>query len=138
MEYSPVKPDLVRYEIRVAQGQDPFAVHQKKPGGFGRFLSAVGRFFGAVAAPFSIFFPPAMIGALGMYGLGQIGDQMQQKAYMNAAQQGAKARNIVFPGMEDFQGGPQAAMSPMQTDVLKVLYARNDVMMEQAHGIVKP
>lgn len=135
MDFKAVKPDLVRYEMRVAQGQDPFAIHQKKPGGFGRFLSSVGRFFGAVAAPFSIFFPPAMIGALGMYGLGQMGDQIQAKAYMNAAQKGANAQTIAYPGMEDTMGGPQAAMSPMQQDVLNVLYARNDAMLESAHEI---
>lgn len=136
MEFRPVKPDLVRYEMRVTQGEDPFAVHQKQPGGFGRFLSAVGRFFGAVAAPFSVLFPPAMIGALGMYGLGQVGDQIQQKAYVNAMQRGAQAQTIAFPGMEDITGGP--ALTPMQSNVLDVLYTREGLTQETARAIEKP
>lgn len=121
--------------MRMVSGEDPFAKHQKQPGGFGRFLSGVGRLLGAVAMPFSFIFPPAMIGALSAYGLGQIGDQVQQKTYMKSMQQQAshQAQQVAFPGMEDVMGGAQ--LSPVQTDVLNVLYARNDLMMESAHAI---
>lgn len=138
MNYMPVQPDLVKYEMRMVQGQDPFVKHQKRPGGFGRFLSSVGRLFGAIAMPLSFIFPPAAIGALGMYGLGKIGDQIQSKAYMKHAQQQSvhQPTRASFPGMEAMMGGRrQASYSPMQTDVLNVLHARNDLMMESSHEI---
>lgn len=135
MEFQPVKPDMVRYEMRMVQGEDPYAKHQKKPGAFGRFLSGIGRFLGAVAMPFSLICPPAMIGALSMYGLGKIGDQVQYSAYNKQVQQQAahQAQRVAFPGMEDIMGGPQ--ITPVQADILNVLYSRNDMMMESAHSI---
>lgn len=138
MDFRPVKPDQVRYEMRMVQGRDPFEKHQKSPGAFGRFLSGVGRLFGALAMPFSIFCPPAMIGALGMYGLGKVGDQIQYSSYMKQAQQQQthQAQKVAFPGMEDVFGGPQVTpLSSVQSDVLNVLYARNDMMMESARAI---
>lgn len=137
MDFRPVNPDMVKYEMRMVQGQDPFAKHQKQPGAFGRFLSGMGRVLGAVAMPLSILFPPAMIGALGAYGMGKIGDQIQYKAYTKAVgqQQAHQATQVSFPGMEGGFGGAQAALSPVQADVLNVLYARNDLMMESAHAI---
>lgn len=137
MNYRPIQPDTVKYEMRMVQGQDPFTVHQKKTGGFGRFLSSVGRFFGAIAAPLSFIFPPAMIGALGAYGLGKIGDQIQYKSYSKAMQLGAvhTPTNAAFPGAEDIMGG--GPVSPIQADILNVLYSRNDLMMESSHAMEK-
>lgn len=143
MDFRPIKPDLVKYEMRMVQGEDAFVKHQRRPGGFGRFLSSIGRILGAVAAPLSIFFPPAMIGALGAYGLGKIGDQIQTKAYQKQAEQQAVhggARNVVFPGMDGAASGGgirPAALSSVQADILNVLYARNDLMMESAHAMEK-
>ena len=134
----PIQPDRVKYEMRMVQGQDPFVKHQKRSGGFGRFLSSIGRLFGAIAMPLSFIFPPAAIGALGAYGLGKIGDQIQTKAYTKQMQQqGAHTpTRASFPGMEAMMGGSrQASYTPMQTDVLNVLYARNDMMMESSHEI---
>lgn len=138
MDFQPIKPDMVKYEMRMVQGQDPFTKHQKRPGGFGRFLSGIGKLFGALAMPFSLICPPAMIGALGAYGLGQIGDQIQYSSYQKAAQQQAahQTQNVSFPGMEDMFGGrPTAPISAVQADVLNVLYSRNDLMMESAHAM---
>lgn len=138
MDFRPIQPNVVRYEMRVAKGEDPFTKHQKKPGGFGRFLSGLGRVLGAIAAPLSFIFPPAMIGALGAYGVGAIGDQIQASAYKKQMQeQGThQAANVSFPGMEDVFSSPQAAaISPVQADIMNVLYARNDLMMESAHAM---
>jgi hypothetical protein len=64
----------------VDYARTPFGIaSQKKPGFFARLLSGMGRVLGAVAAPLSFIFPPAAIGAAGMYGLSQIGDQMQMR-----------------------------------------------------------
>lgn len=131
MDFRPVNPDLIKYEVRMVKGEDAFAKHQRTPGGFGRFLSSVGKFFGALAMPLSILFPPAMIGALGAYGLGKVGDQIQYKAYSKAAQENAQTQNAVCPGMDDILGSPQG-ISPVQADILNVLYARNDLMMDTA------
>jgi len=139
VDFRPIKPDMVKYEMRMVRGEDPFMKHQKKPGGFGRFLSGIGKFFGAVAMPLSFIFPPAMIGALGAYGLGQIGDQMQYKSYMKVAQQQAtqQGTNVSFPGMSGVMGGGPGGgqLSSVQADILNVLYSRNDMMMDSAHQI---
>lgn len=138
MDYRSIKPDQVKYEMRMVQGEDPFAKHQKRPGGFGRFLSGLGRVVGSLAMPFSLLFPPAMIGALSMYGIGQIGDQVQASAYSKAMQQQAahQGQHASFPGMEDmFGGAPAYQLSAVQSDVLNVLYARNDLMLESAHNL---
>ena len=142
MDFRPVKPDVVKYEMRMVRGEDPITKHQKKPGGFGRFLSGIGKLFGAIAMPLSIIFPPAMIGALGAYGLGKIGDQIQMKSYQKVMQQQMSHQpagsNVSFPGMEGYLssgGGKDQGLSPIQADVLNVLYARNDLMMESSHAM---
>lgn len=139
MDFRPIQPDQVKYEMRVVKGEDPFVKHRKRPGGFGRFLSSIGRIFGAIAAPLSLIFPPAMIGALGAYGLSSIGDKIQYKAHMRSAQQAGQHQNVSFPGMDwgalGMGGGPQASISPVQAEALNVLYARNDLMMESAHAM---
>lgn len=143
MNFNPVRPDAVKYEMRMVSGENPFEQSQKTPGAFGRFLSGVGRFFGAVAMPIGLIFPPAMIGAAGMYGLGQIGDQVQTRAYMKMQQQQATPQYISYPGldMSDQTGGVTPAKGPgfdlsaQQETVMDVLFARNDMMLESAHKI---
>lgn len=146
MDFSPIRPDLVKYEMRTASGVDPFAQQQKQPGAFGRFLSGIGRFFGAVAAPMSLIFPPAAIGAAGMYGIGQIGDQMQYKAYQKLQQQQANPQYISYPGLDLSYGqGGSGGFAPASTQgmqlsqkqdmVMDVLFARSDMMMESAHKV---
>ena len=69
MSLNTIKPDLVRYEMRMVQGQNPHVREQKKPGAFGRFLSGMGKILGSIAMPLSFIFPPAALGAAGMYGV---------------------------------------------------------------------
>lgn len=142
MNFSPIRPDAVKYEMRMVSGEDPFAQQQKKPGAFGRFLSGVGRFFAAVAAPMSLVFPPAALGAAGMYGLGQIGDQMQSRAYQKLMQNQAAPQSISYPGL-DLSGGAGGGFSPVssssfsaqQESAASALFARNDMMLESAQRI---
>lgn len=142
MEFSTIRPDMVKYEMRMVSGEDPFAQERKMPGGFGRFLSGVGRFFSAIAAPMSLIFPPAAIGAAGMYGIGQIGDQMQFRAYQKMMQQQGGAQSISYPGLDLSEAGnytPMSggnySMSSQQESVMGVLFARNDMMLDSAHKI---
>lgn len=136
-----IKTDLVRYEMRMVQGQDPHVREQKKPGAFGRFLSGLGRVLGAVAMPMSFLFPPAAIGAAGMYGMSQIGDGMQARAYGRAMekQQRDSMTQVAFPGLE-IGGGPQvrpAAGSFAAGDqaVMNVLDARGGSMSEMSGSL---
>lgn len=140
MEFRPIEPSLIRYEMRMVQGIDPHVREQKKPGFFGRLLSGLGRVLGAVAMPLSFIFPPAAIGAAGMYGLGQIGDQMQVKAaqkQMEKAQQQSQTR-VSFPGLQFDSSAIQPAgfdISASDAQVMNVLFARNDAMTEMAQRI---
>lgn len=138
MEFRPIQPDVVKYEMKMVKGEDIYQKHQKTPGGFGRFLSGFGKLIGTLAMPFSFICPPAMIGALSAYGLGSIGDQVQYKAAEKVMmeQQAHQATQVSFPGMEEMFGGAQGySISPVQADVLNVLYAKNDLMMDTAHSI---
>ena len=139
MQFKSVQPELIRYEMRMVQGVDPHVKEQKKPGFFGRLLSGLGKVLGAVAAPLSFIFPPAAIGAAGMYGLGQIGDMMQAKAAQKQMQQ-MQQQNIPvsFPGLEMGNAGIQPAsfnMSARDEQIMDVLFARNSAMNQMAHMI---
>jgi len=140
VDFRPIEPSLIRYEMRMVQGVDPHVREQKKPGFFGRFLSGLGRVLGAVAMPLSFIFPPAAIGAAGMYGLGQIGDQMQIRAaqkQMEKAQRESHTQ-VSFPGLQFDSSALQPAsfdISANDQQVMDVLFARNDAMMEMAHSI---
>src|SRR3989338_7489496 len=107
MSYQAVRPDLVRYQVRHTSGDPIWAKQQKKPGGFGRFLSGLGRILGGVAAPLSFIFPPAALAAAGMYGTSQIGDVIQARAYTKQVgeQQKQQASFVVYPGLDMPQGG---------------------------------
>jgi len=141
MSINTVQPDLVRYEMRMVQGVDPNVREQKTPGRFGRFLSGLGKILGSVAMPLSFLFPPAGLAAAGMYGLGSIGDQVQKKAYVNAAEKAQKERpqQASFPGLE-IGGMPMAQpasfdLSARDQQVMQVLGARGGSMNEMSQGI---
>lgn len=125
MPLNTIKPDLVKFEMRMAQGVDPHEREQRKPGAFGRFLSGLGRVLGSVALPLSFIFPPAAIGAAGMYGLGAIGDGVQAKAYQGAAEKAKREANmnVSFPGLQIGQGVQPAAwdLSARDREVMQVL-----------------
>jgi len=138
---SNIKTDLVRYEMRMVQGQNPYEREQKRPGAFARFLSGAGKILGSIAMPLSFLFPPAAIGAAGMYGIGSIGDGMQQKAYANEMekQQKQQMTQVAFPGLE-VGGAPNvvpAAGSFGASDqaVMNVLDARGGSMSDMSGSI---
>lgn len=149
MDFAGVKPDLVKFEMRQSVGRPAWAEPVKKRGFFGRLLSGVGKFFGALAAPFSYVFPPAALAAAGMYGLGQIGDQIQYKAYqkMMKDQSQGNLSNVSFPGLDFSQMGPMPAsasgvspagvtsMSPHNAMVMDVLFARGSADIDLVHRI---
>lgn len=139
MQFSPIQPDLVKYEMRMVQGVDATVKEQKKPGFFGRLLSGLGRVFGAVAAPLSFIFPPAAIAAAGMYGLSSIGDQMQAKAYAKQAEkmQREGQTQVSFPGLQlDSSLAPASFdISAADERVMNVLFARGDAMTQMAQSI---
>lgn len=141
MSLSTIKPDLVRFEMRMVQGEDPRVREQKKPGAFGRFLSGMGKILGSVAMPLSLIFPPAAIGAAGMYGIGSIGDQAQGRAYAKAAEKTQREQNtfVSFPGLDTGSSSAvaPASFSPFGGDqeVMKILDTRGGAMNEMAKGI---
>ena len=125
MEFTPVRPDLVRFEMRMVQGQDPHVREQKKPGAFGRFLSGIGKVLGSVAMPLSFLFPPAAIG-----------DQLRGRAYQKEMEkvQREQATTVAFPGLasgpgEGIRPASGTAMSPGDEQVMNVLFKRNDAMI---------
>lgn len=140
MEFRPIEPSMIRYEMRMVQGIDPHVREQKKPGFFGRLLSGLGRVLGAIAMPMSFIFPPAAIGAAGMYGLGQIGDQMQVKSAQKQMEKAQREQNtqVSFPGLQIDGSSIQPAgfdISASDEQVMNVLFARNDAMTQMAQQI---
>lgn len=138
-----VKPDLVRYEMKVVQGQDPTVREQKKPGAFGRFLSGVGKVLGSMAMPLSFIFPPAAIGAAGMYGLGAVGDGMQNRSNARTAEKAQRDNmtTVSFPGLgvdSSAQIKPAAGTFVANDQaVMEVLGARGDSLTEMSNAIYK-
>lgn len=140
MSFDLVKPDLVRFEMRMVQGQDPHTREQKKPGGFGRFLSGLGRILGGVMGPLSFLFPPAALGAAGMYGISALGDGMQAKAYGKAADKAQRESQtmVSFPGLQMGGGGLAPAsfdLSSRDQDVMGVLGARAGSLKAMSRAI---
>ncbi|MBN1282900.1 MAG: hypothetical protein JXA24_03920 [Proteobacteria bacterium] len=140
MSFNTVQPDLVRYEMRMVQGVDPKVREQKKPGAFGRFLSGMGKILGSVAMPLSFIFPPAALAAAGMYGVGQIGDQVQQRSYAKAAEkmQRDAPQQAAFPGLEVGGMPVQPAsfdISARDQQVMQVLDARGGSMTDMSQRI---
>lgn len=140
MDFNPVSPDIIKYEMRGMGGDPAAAQEKKKSGGFGRFLSGLFKFIAAPLGVLGAVFPPAMIGAAGAYGLGAVGDQMQARAAAKNAQAGAQAQQAYFfPGvdtgsMADASASLAPASTPvptaMQQRVMDVLYARNDAVID--------
>ena len=142
MSFDAVRPDVVKYEMRTVGGTNINEHQQKKPGFFGRILSGMGKMLGAVATPLSFIFPPAAIGAAGMYALGYTGDVIQKNAYEKmATQQNSASQNLVTPGFDmgvlggsksmgggSMQGSPN--VSQQTNSVLDVLYSRNGAMLD--------
>jgi hypothetical protein len=139
VSFSRVQPTLVKYEMRMVQGQDPRVREQRKPGFFGRLLSGMGRVLGAVAAPLSFVFPPAAIAAAGMYGLGKVGDQMQVSAYMKMVEkQQQAAMPVAYPGMEIGGGQTTPAsfdVSAQDARVMDVLFSRGNAQTGMTNGM---
>lgn len=141
MALNTIRPDLVRFEMRMVQGQDPHVREQRRPGAFGRFLSGLGRVLGAVAAPLSFIFPPAAIAAAGMYGVGAIGDQSQARTAQKQAEkaQREQATTVSFPGLSMGEAGGIAPasfdMSMRDQEVMRVLNARGGSMTDMAQRI---
>ena len=140
MSLNTIKPDVVRYEMRMVQGQDPKVREQKKPGAFGRFLSGIGKVLGSIAMPLSFIFPPAALGAAGMYGIGAIGDGMQKRAYATAAEQAQRnaPQQAFYPGLEI--GGQQMTpagfdLSARDQQIMQVLDARGQSMTDMAGSL---
>lgn len=140
MSFDQIRPDLVRFEMRMVQGLDPSVREQKKPGAFGRFLSGFGKVLGAITAPLSFLFPPLGIAALGLYGAGAIGDQMQAKAYgkMQEKMQREQAQNVSFPGLNI---GPMPAadmneFSSLEPTVKQAMVARGNSLTDMASNFV--
>ena len=138
---SNINSDMVRYEMRVVQGQDPHAREVKRPGKFGRFLSGLGKIFGSIAMPLSFMFPPAAIGAAGMYGIGAIGQGMEARSYAKAAEkmQQQQHTRVSFPGLQ--MGGmsqiqPAAGtMAGNNQQIMQVLDARGNSMTDMSQRI---
>ena len=143
-----IQPDFIKYEARMVQGQDPREIARKRPGAFGRFLSGFGKVLGSVAAPLSFIFPPAAIGAAGMYGVGTLGDQMQQRSNQKEMEafQRENATMVSYPGLDasksasglqpvNFAPGQQSGASASDTAVMSVLFARNTMMIQSTGQI---
>lgn len=139
MEFQGVRPDFVKYELRTTTGRPAWEKEVKKPGGFGRFLSGIGRLFGAVAAPLSFIFPPAALATAGMYGAASIGDQVQTRAYQKAVEGEANrsSQNVSFPGLGVSSGFQPvgAGVSPQDQMIMNVLLTRDNASMSMAHSI---
>lgn len=140
MSFSRVQPTLVKYEMRMVQGQDPRVREKRKPGFFGRLLSGMGRILGAVAAPLSFIFPPAAIAAAGMYGLGKVGDQMQLSAYKKMVEKQQQANMPVsYPGMDiGSAGGATPAsfdVSAQDARIMDVLFTRGNAQTGMTNGM---
>lgn len=141
MEFPRIRPDVVKLELRSMSGE-AIESRVKRPGGFARFLSGVGRFFGAVLAPLSVVFPPAIFGALGAYSASRVGDIMQRKAYEKAASQQTRDTGpMILPGLEqsahDLTKDTAMVKSVSQQDqrMMDLLYARNEMMIDTAQKI---
>ena len=142
MALNTLQPDLVRFEMRMVQGQDPHAREQKRPGGFSRFLSGLGKTLGAIAMPLSFIFPPMALASAGMYGLGAMGDMGQARAAKKVAEKNQREQStmVSFPGL-DIGGGAQAIapaafdMSAREQAVMNVLDTRGAAMHDMTRRV---
>jgi hypothetical protein len=140
MSLQTIKTDMVRYEMRMVQGQDPRVRETHRPGRFSRFLSGLGRVLGGIAAPLSFIFPPAGIAAAAAYGVAGLGDIGQARANQRAAEkvQREAPQQAVFPGLEIGGMGIQPAsydLSARDRDVMNVLDSRGASMNQMSMSI---
>lgn len=141
MEMSAIKPDVIKYEVRALSGVPIGQAQTKKTGGFARFLSGIGRLFGAIAAPLSLVFPPAALGAAGAYSMSRIGDMMQvgaarKQMASQASAAGQDLGQVYIPGLTQAsmdltteRAGAQSVTAPRDQQVNQILTARNDLML---------
>ncbi len=139
MDFNPVSPDRIKFEVVPTDGASAGAQEQHKTGGFRRFLSGLFKF---VTAPLSVLgavFPPAGLAAMGTYAGATALDISTAKSAAKQAQQSAPAQQMSYlPGMDVGGGGgggsaqaeTTSAPTAMQQRVVDVLYARNDAMMD--------
>lgn len=141
MQFRPVQSDIVKWEMRAAIGVSATKAQEHKKGGFGRFLSGLGRMFGAIAAPLSMIFPPAAIGAAAAYGVTRIGDVVQGRAAQRTAESAAQNADsgslgqVFIPGLTD--QAMDVARQPVRmfdpaaqkyhAQAAKILTARNEM-----------
>lgn len=144
MDFPRLRPDLIKYEVRSISGESIQSQQQKRPGGFARFLSGVGRFFGAVAAPLSVIFPPAIFGALGAMGLSRVGDAMQRNTYQRMMEKRAKESGPMFvpeisQNANDLtrESALVQPISEQDRQLMGMLMAKNDLMLATAQEIKK-
>ena len=137
-----MNPDLVRFEMRMVQGQDVNVREQKRPGAFSRFISGLGKVLGSIAMPLSFVFPPAALASAGMYGIGALGDMGQARAAQKVAEKAQREQNtmVSVPGL-DIGGGAQAIapagfdLSAREQAVMNVLDTRGGAMQDMARSI---
>ncbi len=143
MEFSRLRPDIIKYEVRELAGTNVQAAQHKKRGGFGRFLSGMGRMLGAIAAPLSFIFPPAALGAAGAYGVSKIGDMVQlgaAKKMMRDQQSTEQPLGQVFiPGLTqtamDLTRDTGVSAGSRDQQAMGILMARNDMTMASAQNV---
>lgn len=146
MDFARLQPDVIKYEVRRLSGDPIGQARQKKPGGFARFLSGLGRLAGAVMGPLSFVFPPAAIGAAASYGLSQTGDIMQGGAARKMLQQQQDAQGdmgqVYIPGLTQTsmdltseQGKVFKPMTVRDQQATQILVARNDLDLATAQQV---
>lgn len=147
MDFGRIQPDAIKYEVRQLSGTDIRASQQRKHGGFGRFLSGLGRILGAIAAPLSFIFPPAAIGAAAAYGVSKIGDMVQisgaKKTMEQQADQSGQLGQVYIPGLTETSMNltretvrvfdPTTQVRERQAQ--QILMTRNAMTMESAHQV---
>jgi hypothetical protein len=151
MQFQPIQKDVLMYEILNLSGRPAAQAQRKRHGAFGRFLSGLGRFVGAIAAPLSFLFPPAGIAAAASYVGAGIGDFIQQKAAVKVMKQqnrdvmdAQQMGQIYIPGltqvsMDLTRDTGMNLFSPTEAaavnQVTDVLVARNTLDMEIAQSM---
>lgn len=141
MDFNAVNADTIKFEMRGMSGDTAIHQEKKKKGFFGRLFSGLLKF---VTAPLSVLgavFPPAGLAAAGTYGLSQTIDIAQANSAAKRAAQNTpvQPQSYFLPGVDTggmsdaaSSAAPNSASVPtaMRQQVMDVLYARNDAMMD--------
>ena len=117
-----VKPDVIKYEIRQLNGVTAAESQVNKRKGkfgsiFGKLLSGVGRFVGAVAAPLSVLFPPAALGAAAAYGFAKLGDVAQARSADSRMDGMMQAYGNMSPGQS--AQGPMIGLTDISSNIMQ-------------------